>query len=621
MSVELDNIIQLIKNAKLPGENTAVRVGTSLELLNSEKANKSESFTKSQTLDLINQVKALAATGTEFVGTIMPDTPPVDIPDGDIWAFAQAGTYANAGGVTIPSGSLGILTRIGNVWSATIVEVDVNSIEDIEKTNTVGLVDTYTITMTNGSTFDFEVRNGASSNFSITSNESGSQFGYFSDGNIVLEQNYKSYQIDNSYKDLKSLKLYGSKIDSTAPQAYIAGVKENGTWVAISPPSGGNDLNTNYDLDFTLYTTIYVTFYIGSGAIQNPTVISTRVITMTSFYEKFNFIASKIVPKLSVNNSTKTNSSILQAAILEGWNSLKSIDLPEGEYYVENVQWLPVNMFGKDRNTILKSETANPIFIGHPGQGTDIVDGRHIPNALKNKYVGCEQGKFILWGKNVGTYGMDLGAMAYANMQRIVCYGFTEAGIRTKGMLVSNWYDLNIRLCKNGIQALDGFHNPESYYSNLVTFSTLRLNEISGIGVDWKMGAGITITDLDAEECGTINDSNTGIVRLSQLPSDYPKNSGIKLYGAWGERNHGGFYLKNDTTATCVVRDSDFLLHGTAQKCLVNNGGKLVIDTCNIEPFSVAVETNGSNALTLVQGICTIPNHTELNGGQYKVIN
>lgn len=157
MSVELDNIIQLIKNAKLPGENTAVRVGTSLEFLNSEKANKSESFTKSQTLDLINQVKALMVTGSNFIGSIKPTS---TIPTGDVWGFAQAGTYPNANGIVIPSGSFGIISRIGNTWDSVIIEADINSIENIEKTNTSGLVDTYTIYMSNGTTFEFEVING-----------------------------------------------------------------------------------------------------------------------------------------------------------------------------------------------------------------------------------------------------------------------------------------------------------------------------------------------------------------------------------------------------------------------------------------------------------------------------
>jgi hypothetical protein len=163
MSTQLANQIQLIKNATIPGENTANRVGTTLELLNIEKRDTLDSFSKAETLDMINQVKALVVTGSLFVGDI---TPSESFPSGDLWGFAGAGTYPNAGGIVIPVGAFAILSRINSVWESTPVSIPVNSISDIQKTSTVGFVDTYTIFMTNGSTFQFTVTNGESSEFS-----------------------------------------------------------------------------------------------------------------------------------------------------------------------------------------------------------------------------------------------------------------------------------------------------------------------------------------------------------------------------------------------------------------------------------------------------------------------
>lgn len=123
MSVQLKNLVQLIKKATEPHENTALRVGSTLELLDSEKRNVSDSYNKSQVLDLVNEAKALIVTGSAFIGSIEPtDT----IPAGDLWAFAEEGTYPNAGGVVIPSGSFGIVSRVGATWSATVIATDLN---------------------------------------------------------------------------------------------------------------------------------------------------------------------------------------------------------------------------------------------------------------------------------------------------------------------------------------------------------------------------------------------------------------------------------------------------------------------------------------------------------------
>lgn len=115
MSVQLKNLIQQIKNAVLPSENTAVRVGSTLELLDSEKANIVDTYNKSEVLDMINEVKLLATSGAEFLGTI---TPASTIPsDGDLWAFAGEGTYSNAGGLIVGANNLAVLSRVNNIWS------------------------------------------------------------------------------------------------------------------------------------------------------------------------------------------------------------------------------------------------------------------------------------------------------------------------------------------------------------------------------------------------------------------------------------------------------------------------------------------------------------------------
>ena len=163
--MSLQTIIQQIKTATLPGENTALRVGSALEQMDSaleqmdsDKRNISDSLSTSETIDMVNAVKIIAATGTPFLGTIDPTTV---IPAGNFWAFAGEGTYANAGGIVVGAGDIAIITRVGATFDAVILDVPVKSINTISKTGTAGLVDTYSITYTDGSTpTTFEVANG-----------------------------------------------------------------------------------------------------------------------------------------------------------------------------------------------------------------------------------------------------------------------------------------------------------------------------------------------------------------------------------------------------------------------------------------------------------------------------
>jgi hypothetical protein len=115
MSSSLTSLINDIKSAILPGENSALRVGTTLELIDSEKANVSDTFNKTEVTDLINKVKLLATSGAEFLGTITPASAiPASV---DLWAFAGGGTYANAGGIVVGANNLAVLSRVDNSWT------------------------------------------------------------------------------------------------------------------------------------------------------------------------------------------------------------------------------------------------------------------------------------------------------------------------------------------------------------------------------------------------------------------------------------------------------------------------------------------------------------------------
>lgn len=121
MNAQIKALIDTVIAEKNPSGNTKERIGDLFNQLNIHKADIETTFSKSETLDLINEVKILATSGSIFYGSI---TPTSVIPgDGNIWGFAEAGTYPNAGGIVVPANTFAVLSRSGTVWSSVKVSM------------------------------------------------------------------------------------------------------------------------------------------------------------------------------------------------------------------------------------------------------------------------------------------------------------------------------------------------------------------------------------------------------------------------------------------------------------------------------------------------------------------
>lgn len=115
-------------------------------------------------ISIINQF----GSGSVFAGFAVPTTNPVNTDVNMFYMAKTPGTYVNFGGYVLEYGKIAVLNNKTGVWVAENF-IDVKSIENIEKTATSGLVDTYTITYTDGSTFDFEVTNGSNAQIPVWS--------------------------------------------------------------------------------------------------------------------------------------------------------------------------------------------------------------------------------------------------------------------------------------------------------------------------------------------------------------------------------------------------------------------------------------------------------------------
>lgn len=373
MSTELDNLIHTIKSATQPGENTAVRVGTTLQLINSEKANKEETFTQSQVLALINQVKALAVTGTEFIGSITPDTPAVDIPDGDLWTFAGEGTYPDAGGIVVDLGEISILTRVDGVWSEVEIDIPVKSIDDIEKTSSAGLVDTYTITFTDGSTpTTFEVTNGKSitdwtaSNYTEKSTviKNGSIY-YVADGQTTVDTEIPGI----STKWI--LKISGSgilDIDKTFPKLGGGYYSKESARLAVPPYLRRNGLTIHY-------------------AVSSVQTITEKFNTEVTSQWELDSLWSMIVDDKELKKS-EVSKFLLSDSVLHNYN-LNSIIQFGKVNYVDNGDQLYIN-------AIKKSSTLFQIS----NQNGTVVAQYYAPNVVS---TGVEEISITNVGSSAGT--------------------------------------------------------------------------------------------------------------------------------------------------------------------------------------------------------------------------
>lgn len=100
-------------------------------------------------------------SGSVFGGIAVPNTNPIDS-DVNSFYFATAnGTYSNFGGYVIDKNQFTVFSNKSGSWVA-LNDLNVKSISVINKTSTNGFIDTYTITFSDGSTFNFTVTNGKS---------------------------------------------------------------------------------------------------------------------------------------------------------------------------------------------------------------------------------------------------------------------------------------------------------------------------------------------------------------------------------------------------------------------------------------------------------------------------
>ncbi|MFC7345995.1 hypothetical protein ACFQO9_04590 [Chryseobacterium zhengzhouense] len=355
-------------------------------------------------------------------------------------------------------------------------------------------------------------------------------------------------------------------------------------------------------------------FYTGSGEIVQDIVKD----YIDQKYNDIVFYTNRTLYPLKYGfketNTEAQNKVILDGLINIAFNEARSIELPEGKYPISNVTMKPCHLYGKDRNTLLESKTAEPMFTLDPAYGIQNINNHTTAGFAGGYYTGFEVAGFGLKGNDIATKGFWFGTHAFAHYDRLFFHGFADVAIHTTGMLICTFGDIEIRKVQNGIRA----EMLGAYAANLVCFDYLNIEGCRGVGVDWKNGSGIHFKRLDAEKCGTVGNVNTGVLVFSDIFPDYAGMMGVTIEKSWSEDINGGFYAKLNGNAVHAIRDTNILkLTSDAQASIINNGGKLLLENIQIRGngFPLITQNNGQ---TLLQGFNVIPTHSELTGGTFK---
>jgi hypothetical protein len=420
-------------------------------------------------------------------------------------------------------------------------------------------------------------------------------------------------------------------LNNSPDHCTLLGVKPNGDIVTLILSENPNSLH-DYEFNVTDYEFLSfgwvsvdgladsflqkIEFYndgTGGGVVENivKDYVDTKVNDIVIYTNRTLY---PLKYGFKETNTEAQNKAILDGLITIAYNEARSIEYPEGLYQVSNVVMKPCHMYGKDRNTMLESKSATPMFVMEPQWGQANIDNHTTDGIAGGYYTGFEIAGFGLKGNDIATKGFWFSKHAFAHYDRLFFHGFSDVAIHTEGMLICTFGDIEIRKVQNGIRA-DAF---TGYAANLVCFDYLNIEGCRGVGVHWRNGSGIHFKRLDTEKIGTAGDVNTGALHFESIYPVYEGMMGVTIDKSWAEDIGGGFYAKLESNAIHAIRDTNILkLTFDAQNSIINNGGKLLVENVNIDGGGFGLVTSNGGQ-TLCQGFNKIPLHTELSGGTFK---
>lgn len=225
-------------------------------------------------------------------------------------------------------------------------------------------------------------------------------------------------------------------------------------------------------------------------------------------------------------------------------------------------------------------------------------------------------------GGNVADIGLNIRNYSYMSVNRVVFKHFKQYCSKMEGVITIFFNMVKFQNSKNGIYSTYSQNSSLGYMqNNMQRYTMCYFALLDELCADFVRGANIVFDQCDFESVGIQNNNETGGVRATDLCT-WGEGTGIIMQNGWSEGVRGSFLNLKNSNGRHIILNHIIMRQGNGSAdggtAVLNTGCKLSISgTTQIAGYQNGVVTNGG--MTYVDGFSDILNHSESNGGQFKV--
>ena len=311
-------------------------------------------------------------------------------------------------------------------------------------------------------------------------------------------------------------------------------------------------------------------------------------------------------------NTSAENTSKINTAIQSAFTTKKDLIFPNGIIKHNGLNYKEgVVMRGKGmENTILLNEG-----------GTYAIQDLDSNNS--NSFInGAVIEDMTIDGGNVADIGLNIRNHFYISINRIKFRRFKQYCVKTQGVLTPLFSQVKFQESKNGIYSTYSQESSVGYMqNNMQRFTLCYFAQLEYLCADFDRGANIVFDQCNFENTGIMNDNETGAVRAKNLCT-WGEGTGLIIQGGWSEGIRGSFLNLKNSNGKHNVMNHIIMRQGNGASdggtAILNSGCVILVSgTTEIKGYLNGIVTNGGQ--TYVDGFSDILNHSESNGGQFKV--
>jgi hypothetical protein len=184
---------------------------------------------------------------------------------------------------------------------------------------------------------------------------------------------------------------------------------------------------------------------------------------------------------------------------------------------------------------------------------------------------------FTLEGNSAGSIGLDLLGIYQLTVQRVCIRSFTSIGMKLRGVISSNFYDLEIILNSTGIDADQATLSTSGLIQvNFNHFYNSRISWNTNRAVFYAGGANVQFSGCDISANGTNGNNATYAFYFKPTGDGF----GVAITNCWFETNWGGKIVWIDTPVSSgqysTIESTIFQVSGASNGIVVEGDQKVV---------------------------------------------